>query len=101
MIRHVFMYKVADEADPQTIIDILDELPAKVPGILFWQVGMHSGESGNSGDVWDYVLICDFDDWAGLAAYSDHPFHQDVVAKLLPMFAARAVCDFEFEGASK
>lgn len=101
MIRHVFMYKVADGQDPDGIVSILNELPAKVPGIRFWQIGKHAGEPGNSGDLWDYVLISDFDDWSGLAAYSDHPFHQQVVATLGPRFAARAVCDFEYQRAER
>lgn len=102
MIRHVFMFKIAADASARTIVDILNELPGKVPGIEFWQIGEHSGEPGESGDVWDYVLISDFVSWEALEKYSDHPYHQEVVAKLLPMFADRAVCDFEFtaEGAS-
>lgn len=96
MIRHVFMYKVAARANSDTIVEILNQLPGKIPGILFWQVGKHVGEPGDSGDTWDYVLICDFADWAGLEKYSADPFHQEVVAKLLPMFSARAVCDFEY-----
>ncbi len=97
MIRHVFMYKVADGADPETIVRILHEIPDRVPGIRFWQFGKHSGEAGSSGELWDFVLISDFDSWKELQDYSDHPFHQKVVEKLLPMFAARAVCDFEYD----
>lgn len=100
MVRHVFLYKVASEADPKRIIDILNELPAKVPGIRTWTLGKHQGAPGASGDLWDYGLVCDFDSFAALQEYSDHPFHMQVVEKLLPMFAARAVCDYEFDPAS-
>lgn len=98
MIRHVFMYKVAKTADAQVITNVLNELPRKVPGIRFWQLGKHAGAPDNSGDPWDCVLIADFESWEGLATYSDHPFHREVVERLLPMFSARAVCDFEYEG---
>lgn len=99
MIRHVFLWKVAKTAEAARIIEILNELPGKVPGILSWTLGPHQGAAGASGDLWDYALVCDFASWEGLAIYSDHPFHQDVVERLLPMFSARAVCDFEFRGA--
>ena len=100
MIRHVFLWKVASGSDPKEIIRILNELPGKVPGIRGWTLGPHQGAPGASGDLWDYALVCDFDSMAGLAAYSDHPFHLEVVAKLVPMFSARAVCDFEFASAA-
>jgi hypothetical protein len=95
MVRHIFLYKVAKNADPDEIIRTLDELPGKVPGIRSWTCGKHKGAPGASGDVWDYGLVCDFDSYTDLQAYSDHPFHMQVVEKLLPMFSARAVCDFE------
>ena len=37
----------------------------------------------------------------GLQKYSDDPYHMEVVKKLLPMFSARAVCDFEFDPAKQ
>jgi hypothetical protein len=96
MVRHIFLWKVAQGADPQEVIRILNELPGKVPGIRTWTLGKHQGAPGASGDLWDYGLVTDFDSFEALQQYSDHPFHLQVVEKLLPMFAARAVCDFEF-----
>lgn len=101
MIRHVFLYKVAPGADPKKIIEILNTLPKKVPGIRAWTLGQHQGAPGASGDLWDYALVCDFDSLAGLQAYSDDPYHLQVVDQLLPMFSARAVCDFEFDPAKQ
>ena len=95
MIRHVFMWKVAKGANPDEIFRILDELPGKVPGIRLWSRGKHKGEPGNSGASWDGALITDFDSMEALETYSKHPFHDDVVRRLTPMFADRAVCDFE------
>jgi hypothetical protein len=95
MVRHIFLYNVAKNANSDEIIRILDELPGKVPGIRSWTRGKHQGAPGASGDVWEYGLVCDFDSFKDLQTYSDHPFHMQVVEKLLPMFSARAVCDFE------
>lgn len=100
MIRHIFLYKVAPGADANEILRILNELPEKVPGIRTWTLGRHTGEPGASGDLWDYGLVCDFDSFEALQTYSDHPFHMQVVERLTPMFAARAVCDYEFKTAA-
>ena len=101
MVRHVFLYKVAPGADPQTVTEILNTLPKKVAGIRTWTLGKHQGVPGASGDLWDYALVCDFDSFETLQKYSDDPYHIEVVQKLLPMFAARAVCDFEFNPAKQ
>ena len=99
MVRHVFLYKVASGADHKKIVEILNTLPKKVAGIRTWTLGKHQGVPGASGDLWDYALVCDFDSLEGLQKYSDDPYHVEVVEKLLPMFSARAVCDFEFDSA--
>ena len=95
MVRHVFLWKVAPGADPDHIVEILNALPAQVPGALHWSIGAHQGAPGASGDVWDYGLVCDFESYEALEAYSQHPEHLAAVERLLPMFEARAVCDFE------
>jgi hypothetical protein len=95
MVRHVFLWKVAPDSDPKEIIRILDELPDNVPGIRSWTRGRHQGAPGASGDLWDYALVCDFETFEDLERYSQHPFHAKVVERLLPMFSARAVCDFD------
>jgi hypothetical protein len=99
MIRHVFLYKVASTASADEIVRILNTLPGKVPGIHSWTLGPHQGAPGASGDLWEYALVCDFASMKDLQSYSDHTYHMEVVDKLLPMFAARAVCDFEFDPA--
>ena len=85
MIRHIFLWKVAKNSDPLEVIRILNELPHRVPGIRSWSVGKHQGTPGASGDIWDYGLTTDFDSMEDLQRYSDHPFHMEVVNRLLPM----------------
>ena len=99
MVRHVFLWRVARNADPNEVIRILDDLADKIPGIRSWTRGRHQGAPGGSGDLWEYALVCDFDSYADLQKYSDHPLHVQAVEKLLPMFSARAVCDFEINEA--
>lgn len=97
MIRHIFLFKVAPGAAPDEILSILNTLPGRVPQIRSWAVGPHQGEPDNNGEPWEYALTCDFDSMADLEAYTNDPYHQEVVAKLLPRFSARAVVDFELE----
>ncbi len=94
-VRHIFLWRVAEGNSAQEILDILNTLPAKLPVIKGWQVGSHQGDPGENGAPWDGALITDFDSWAGLDEYSNDPYHLEVVEKLLPKFADRAVVDFE------
>lgn len=100
MIKHVFLWRVAPGVDKGSIFTVLDELPGKISEIRSWSLGPHIGEPGDSGQPWDGALVCDFDSMDDLSAYAEHPFHQDVVQRLLPLFADRAVVDFAFPAES-
>ncbi|MFE3170003.1 Dabb family protein [Amycolatopsis sp. NPDC059090] len=97
-VRHIFLWRVAEGHRQQEILDILNTLPARVPGIEFWQAGTHQGDPGDNGAPWDGALITDFASWDGLETYSTDPYHLEVVEKLLPRFAERAVVDYEIGG---
>ncbi len=99
MIRHVFAWRVAEGHSNDEIIEILNTLPGALPVIKYWEVASHEGDPGDNGDPFDGVLISDFDSWEALDAYSNDPIHQDVVQRLLPRFASRAVVDFERQDA--
>ncbi|CAN7784011.1 Dabb family protein [Caballeronia sp. LjRoot34] len=94
MIRHIFLWNVVKGADPEEVVQILNELPRVIPGTRGWSIGKHEGAPGASGDLWDYGLTTDFDSFEDLERYSNHPAHTKAVERLLPMFAARAVCDY-------
>lgn len=97
MFRHVFLYKMVPEADPQAAIDILNALPAKVPGIINWTLGAHRSPPGERSGRWDCGLVCDFRSFEDLQSYNSHPAHLEAVKALLPMLSAHAICDFEFD----
>jgi hypothetical protein len=40
MFRHVFLYKMAPDANPQLTVDILNALPETVSGVLNWTLGV-------------------------------------------------------------
>jgi Stress responsive A/B Barrel Domain len=99
MIRHVVMFKMAASASYAEIERLLNELPQKVPGIRYWQVGHNAGKPAAyeaTHDFWDVTLIADFDTWAAFESYSVDSFHLSIVDKLMPMFTARAMTDYEF-----
>jgi hypothetical protein len=95
VIRHIFLWRVAEGQDPAEIIEILNTLPKRCPGIVGWEIAHHHGEPNENGDPWDGALISDHESWEALEEYSNDPYHTEVVERLLPRFAERAVVDFE------
>ena len=63
--------------------ETLDRSLAEAPG------------SDDSGGRWQFGLVCDYDDMKHLQSYYSTPEHAAVVEEILPLIAARAVCDFE------
>jgi hypothetical protein len=94
MIRHIFLWKVAPGSDAEEIIRILNELPKEIPLIRGWEIGKHQGPRRYE-NTWEYGMTVDFDSLDDYNAYSDHPLHKQIVPKIVPMFAARAVVDIE------
>jgi hypothetical protein len=95
VIRHVFVWRVADGYDNDKVLALLDRLSTEFDFIDNWSLGGHVGEPNENGDPWDGALITDFRSWEDLERYSTAPFHMEVVEELLPMVSARAVVDFE------
>jgi Stress responsive A/B Barrel Domain len=96
LVRHVFLWQTAPAADPGEVLRLVDELPTRVPEVVSWTRGPNKMVAREAGDPWDFCLVCDFKSWEDLRRYYDDTFHQQLNAQLMPMFAARAVCDFEF-----
>jgi|ERR1700730_4973061 len=94
MLRHIFLWNVAPGVDPQEPIRVMNELPATIPWIRSWQIGKHHGPKRYE-NTWEYALTVDFDSLDDYNRYSDHPLHRKIVPMIVPMFAARAVCDIE------
>jgi hypothetical protein len=95
MIRHVFVWQVAEGHDNDKVIELLNRLSVELDFILDWSIGKHVGAPNENGDPWDGALITDFASWEDLDRYSNAPFHMEIVEQLLPMVSGRAVVDFE------
>jgi hypothetical protein len=101
VIRHVFVWRVAEGYDNDKVLALLDRLSSSSEfNIASWSLGKHVGEPNENGDPWAGALITDFRTWEDLETYSTAPFHMEVVEELLPMVSDRAVVDFELSDAA-
>lgn len=97
-IRHVVMWKMngADAAERAAqaaeIARRLGALDGVVPQLRSISVG---AEAAYPDVNWDAVLVSDFDSVADLEAYQVHPAHEEVVAYVRSVAAARAAVDIE------
>lgn len=96
MIRHIVMMKLtaaATDADRDALVEALGELPGLVPEIRSYSIGVDAGlGEGN----FDLVVVADFDDADGYAAYSANADHQKVVVEMIrPVLAERAATQYE------
>ncbi len=98
-VRHIFLWRVGEGNDPDQIVELLNTLPSRCPGIVGWEIGRNQALPNENGDPWDGALISEHESWEALEAYSQHPYHNEVVGKVVPMMSGRAVVDFELGGA--
>src|SRR5579884_57448 len=98
-VRHVFLWRVESGNDPDEIVNLLNTLPNHCPGITGWEIGRNQAPPNENGDPWDGVLISEHESWEALEEYSQHPYHNEVVGKVVPLMSDRAVVDFELDGA--
>jgi hypothetical protein len=80
MLKHIVVFKLLEEAEGTSkaenavmIKKMLDELPAKIPFIKGYEVGINIIESERA---WDISLISTFDNKEDLNDYIVHPEHQ-------------------------
>ncbi|MEO7005517.1 MAG: Dabb family protein [Terrimesophilobacter sp.] len=97
MLRHVVSWKLAT-GDPEQkaaqsaeIRRRLAELVPLVPSVRQLTVG---GDTAVTAGNWDLVLIADYDDADGLAAYQTHPEHQKVATFIRSVISDRTCVDF-------
>ena len=94
--RHVVLLELAGETTAeqrQSILDGLAELPAKIPELRGYHLGLDAGlEEGN----FDIGIVAEFDDAAGYRAYAANPDHLQVIAeRIRPVLVRRVAVQFE------
>lgn len=100
MIRHVAVFRFAPEFTAQERrhwMSLLRALPAQIPELRSMSVGedVLAGPASH-----ELAIVADFDDLDGLAAYTRHPAHQEVLRISAPVKASLATVDFEIPDAT-
>ncbi len=92
MIKHIVLWKLKDRAQAAEMKAALEALPAKIPQIVTFEVGicLAAGEA-----LADVALYSEFASLADLETYVAHPEHQKVVAFIRPLVSERRVADYE------
>ncbi len=94
MITHiVFMkFKERDPQIPQLVKEKLMTLPAKIPQIKHYEVGIDVLHSERSYDV---ALVSKFDSLDDLKIYNVHPDHVEVLPYIRSVLEVSAAVDYE------
>lgn len=99
MIKHIVMFRLKDSAEGRgkrenlgILKTVLESLPAKIPGIKCFEVGMNEGESKSASDI---VLYSEFDTMQDLEGYRRHPEHLKVVEMIEKICSERRVVDYK------
>jgi hypothetical protein len=95
MIRHVVMFlkkPETDEATIQQIMDRLEGLSGKIPGLT---IRCHRSIPSDRPVVWTFLLDSTVADMDALKTYLAHPAHVAVNEWMSPFLQSRAVVDYE------
>ncbi len=99
MLKHIVMWRLKDEAEgatkaenAQKMKEMLEALPAKVPGVITLEVGLDVLGAATSADV---CLYSEFDSLDAMNAYQDHPEHQKCVAFIKNIVTERRAVDYD------
>jgi hypothetical protein len=99
MIRHLVMWRVKESAmgmDKAALVAEmkrrLEALPAQIPQIRFFQVGVNVVPSERACDL---ALVSDFESLEALQAYAKHPKHLEVVDFVLQAVSEGRAVDFQ------
>ncbi|GAB3039539.1 Dabb family protein [Parafrigoribacterium mesophilum] len=97
MLRHVVSWKLATD-DPERksaqSAEIRRRITALVPLVSSIRELTVGADTATTTGNWDLVLIADYDDADGLAAYQTHPEHRKVAAFIRSVISDRTCVDF-------
>ena len=101
MIRHICMFKLKSQAEGKSLDKNLQEAVKRLEGfedkietLRKFEVKINHNEAPK--DNYELVLLCDFDDIAGLEAYRIHPDHVAFGKFINSVRELRACIDYEY-----
>ncbi|WP_195210327.1 Dabb family protein [Actinomarinicola tropica] len=96
MIRHCVLLRIAEGTDPEVverIVEALRTLPARIPSIRTYEVGVDLGWRDGNAEI---GIVAGFDDQEGWRAYVDHPDHVAVIEQhIAPVVTSRQAVQFQ------
>ena len=100
MIRHIVMWTIREGETPRIKFERMAEvkvrlleLKDKIREIENIQVYFNAPLA--PADNYDVVLVCEFNSWADLATYQQHPDHHTVAEYIKNVKQNRSAIDFE------
>lgn len=101
MLKHIVLFKLADEAEGNTKIENaliikqrLEALSEVIPEIVDIKVRINADNMPE--DNYDIMLDCEFENVCDLQIYATHPAHLQVVEFIGKVRTARAAIDLDF-----
>ena len=92
MVKHIVLYTFKEGVDKEeaikTIANVLEPLVGKIPGLLHLEVRL-------AFNGMDYALYSEFESREALAAYAEHPLHQEAKSHFHHLLAQRYAADYE------
>jgi hypothetical protein len=73
MIAHIVVFKCKDKANAGEIKKRLETLPAQIPQIIKYELGIDELDSARS---FQLALYSHFESYETMAIYQEHPAHQ-------------------------
>jgi hypothetical protein len=83
MLRHVVMFRWADDVGAEHIEAVAAGLDGLVPAIPQIKSYRHGPDAGLAAQNYDYVVVGDFESADDYAVYRDHPIHEAFIAELI------------------
>ena len=92
MVKHIVLYTFKEGVDKQEavklIASVLEPLVGKIPGLLHMEIRQ-------AFQGMDYALYSEFESKEALAAYADHPAHQEAKTHFWHFLDSRVCADYE------
>lgn len=99
MIKHIVFWRLKDSAhgndgatNARLIKQKLEALQGRIPGLIRIEVGLDFVRAATSSDL---ALYSELESRAALAAYQEHPLHQDVAGFIKEAVSERRAVDYE------
>ena len=107
MVSHVVLFRLRSDltqADREGLVRAFERALRDIPYIRSFRIGrrlMFGAGYEEAASDFRLAMIIDFDDFAGLKAYLDHPAHEDLGTRFTASIEQAVVYDYEMMGPEK